>query len=148
MRTFIVILILAAFVQSSFVSLNLVLVLLIARSFIIDDTANYWLAFISGISLGILTSLNIGFWSLYFLIVVKLIYLVRKMPLTNNVFAIVPVTFIFCLLAAFLEQIFLSQTINFIKVVAEGLISLPIYIAIKYWEERFVVKETRLKLRS
>jgi hypothetical protein len=149
MRPFLIILILAVFIQSSFIPLNLVLVLLIVRVFVVEDTANYWFGLLSGTMLGILTSVNLGFWTLFFLLAVKLIYLIRKNSLTHNTFAIVPIAFIFCLLAGFYEKLFLSQTVNFYKISAEALITFPFYIFFRYWEERFIVKrDTKLKLRG
>lgn len=147
MRIFLLFLTLAAFLQSSFLGVNLVLLLIAARSLILKDQDNYLIAFISGIILGILLTQNLGFWALVFLLVVKLIQLIKELPFTSNIVTVLPIGFLVVLISSFLEQLFFKQSINFTKIIIETLVFLPIYILIKIWEERFVVKPVfKLKL--
>ena len=147
MKTFILLLILAALLQSSFLPLNLVLILLICRSFVVLEYSNLILGFSIGILLGILTSQNIGFWPLVFLIMIKLASSFKKLPISSNALTIIPFSLIIVLLTSVTEKIFLNQSINISKVIAEATISLPVFLLIRLWEERFIVRsEIKLKV--
>ncbi len=147
MKLFTVIIILAALIQSSFLPLNLVLILLICRSLVVEDSYNMILALSMGILLGILTAQNIGFWPLIFLIVIRLLYLVKKLPVTNNVLTIPPIVFVTILAVSFIEQLIFHQTLNLIIIILESLLSVPLYLLERFWETRFTVHSgVKLKL--
>lgn len=149
MRLFIVLLVLSAFVQSAFLPVNLCLVLIISRSFVEERSSNLIASFLCGIFLGLLTATNIGFWAVTFLIVSKVLHILRNLPLTNNPRLIVPIALIVIVVVSFLEQIFLGQKINLLKIGVETLLTIPVFIFIRFWEDRFVVKApTRLKIRG
>ncbi|MBI3486002.1 hypothetical protein HY025_03585 [Candidatus Daviesbacteria bacterium] len=140
MKLFILILVLAIFLQTTLTPIDLCLMLLICRSFIVDEKINYYLAFFNGIFLGVLTSQNLGFFALFFLITVKLISLIKKTALTANFLSILPVAFLILLTQSFLEKFFFNQTINFNKIYVEVILILPIYLLVRFWEERFIVR--------
>jgi hypothetical protein len=147
MRFFVFLLLLAAFLQTAFLPLNLCLLLLIVRSYATEEKENYYLAFASGIFLAILSTHNLGFWTLIFLITVKLVHVVRKFPLTTKGVSIIPVVFFFLLVASFLEQLFFNVSFSLMPLLLGAIISLPIYIAVKMWEDRFIVKpDIKLKI--
>src|SRR5256885_1337250 len=89
MKFFILLLIIASFLQASFIPVNLVLLLLISRAFIIEDKSNYYLAFFAGLFLGIVSIYNIGLWPLIFLLLVKVINLSKKLPLSKNILSLI-----------------------------------------------------------
>lgn len=149
MRLFIVLLVLSAFVQSAFLPLNLCLVLIISRSFVEERSSNLIASFLCGIFLGLLTATNIGFWALTFLAVSKIVHLLRNLPATNSPRLIVPIALIVIIAVSFLEQSFLGQKMTVLKIGIETFLTIPTYIFIRFWEDRFVVKSpTRLKIRG
>ncbi|MBI2022123.1 hypothetical protein HYS93_04595 [Candidatus Daviesbacteria bacterium] len=149
MKLYVFLLILAAFLQTSIIPINLVLILLIIRSFLIEDKANYLASFFLGILLGILSSSNVGYWSLIFLLVVKIVYLTKKLPFFENASTFLLLSFILVLFVNVSSGLILKQTIDYRLVLIEALVSLPIFWLIRLWEERFVVKsDIRLKIKK
>lgn len=147
MKLFILILILAIFLQTTLVPLDLCLMLLICRSFIVNEKVNYYLAFFSGVFLGLLASTNLGFFALFFLIVVKLNTFFKKTALTANFLSILPVAFLILLSQSFFEKILFNQAINLNRILIEVILILPIYFLVRFWEERFIVRPgIRLKI--
>lgn len=149
MRVYLIALILLALVQSSLLPVNLCLLFIIAKSFAKYGKENYYLGLLAGITLGILTTANLGFWALIFLMVVYTTHLVRKLPITANFLTILPVSFGIILIVTLVESFFLSQKINNWMIIIEPVLTLPLFILIKIWEERFVVRDDiKLKIKS
>lgn len=149
MRVYLLALILIALIQSSLLPINLCLCAIIAKSFASYGKENYYLALITGITLGILSTINLGFWALILLIVVWITHLVRKLPITTNYLTILPVSFGIILVVTLLESFFLNQKINYWIIIIESVLTLPLFVLIKIWEERFVVRDDiKLKLKS
>lgn len=147
MNVFIGLLILAAFLQTSFVGVNLVLLLIAARSFNIESRSNYFLAFGAGILIGILSAQNIGFWPLIFLLSVKIGHMIRKLPFSISLVTFIPVLILSVTVGTAAEYVFLKQTINWIKVGGEVLIGIPIFMFIRFWEDRFMIHSQGVKLK-
>ena len=148
MKTFIFVIILAAFLQTTTIEVDLVLLLVLSRSLERDDSFNMYMAFFAGILLGLLTATNIGFYALFFLIATRVGYLLRKSPVTNNIFTILPIAFFMATALGLAERIFLGQSINIVRYIIDTLSSLPIYFCVKFWEERFIVApQMKLKLK-
>lgn len=149
MRLFIVILILSAFVQSAFLPINLCLILIISRSFIKDTKSNLIAAFLVGILLSLLTSTNIGFWAVTFLVVCKVIQLIKNIPQVNSSKLFLVFAFLIISAVSFLAQIFTGEPFSIINVIIESAVCLPVYILIRFWEERFMPNtDIRLKIRK
>lgn len=146
MKLFTFILLIAAFLQTSFLPLDLCLILLVCRSYAIHQPNNYFLALLTGLFLGILTSTNVGFWPIIFVTAVLIIHLVRLLPITSRFLTVVPVAFLILLGSDMAANFFLRLPFNFWYPAIGSLIALPIYVAIKEWEERFVAKPG-IKLR-
>lgn len=147
MKIFIIALIIACLLQTSFVPVNLCMILLICRSLARPDISNLYLAFFAGIFLGILSSLNIGFYALAFLAVVEMIELLRNTRITSNILWVLPISGGLFLLLALAERLFLGMAINFWIILAETVLSLPFFVVVKFWEERFIVlPDVKLKL--
>lgn len=149
MRLFIISLIIAAFLQSAFLPLNLVLCLIIARSFVAEYKSNLYASFLAGLLLGLLTASNIGFWGIVFLTVSKLVHVLRNLPYFNSGKLFLLFAFLIITSVSFISQFFTNDQFNWIKIVVETFICLPLYFFIRIWEERFVVREdVRLKIRK
>lgn len=139
--------ILSAFLQTSFLGVNLVLLIIIARSFLMENKVNYFLALFSGILLGLLSAQNIGFWPIILLVGIKIAHMIRKLPFNISVITFLPVIIICVLIAASAELLFLKQTINWTKVILEIVIGIPIFIFIRFWEDKFFIRPSTVKLK-
>lgn len=149
MKTLIVILILAVFFQTSFVPINLLLIIIFARSLIVEEKINYFLAFIFGLLLGILSSQNLGFWPAVLLVAVKIGHLLKKLPFSTNLFTVTPISFLVIYLAHLLESSIFGKSIQINLVLIEGIFCLPAYLLIKVFEEKFIFKpEIKLRIRQ
>lgn len=147
MKTFILFLIFAILLQTTLIPINLCLIMLVCRGLTIDERANFYLAIISGVTLGLLTSLNLGFYPLIFLIYILLLSLFKKSSFSANFLLFLPLAFLLYLATAFLEKIFFNQSINLYKLLFELVLTIPIYLIVRFWGERFVVnKGIKLKV--
>lgn len=140
MKTFLLILLLFAFLQSAFLSLNLVLITLIARSLVLEEQDNLFLAFFGGLSLSFLSQANLGYWPLILLLIVKLTYLLKKFPVSFNPLTIFIAGSLLISLATILNIIFLGWHLEIFPRIIEAVLVVPFYYAIRLWEERFVVR--------
>lgn len=140
MKLFAFLLLIAALLQTSFVPLNLCLILLICRSYAIHSQDNYYLAFLAGIFLGILSPANLGFWPLLFLLSVLIIHILRLVPIIHNTLIIIPIALSVLLTVSFIESLVFKVPFFWWYPLTSGIISLPIFIIVREWEERFVAK--------
>lgn len=146
MKLFIFILFILALLQTSFIPLNLCLVLLVCRSYAAHQLSNYYLALAAGFFLGILSAVNIGFWPLIFLIAVVVIHTVRQLPITARFLTVIPVTFVVLLAVNWTESFFLRTPFIWWYPLISSIIAFPVYIIVREWEDRFVAKPG-IKLR-
>ena len=146
MKTLIAVLIIASFLESTILPIDLVLLILICRSYIRPDKANLFLAFGFGLLAGNLNLTLIGLSSLIYLIIISITESLSKSRLAGNAFLIVPLSLILMIINQLIPQLVYHQTIQlFPRVLIEGLLSLPILYLVRFWEERFIVRSTRLK---
>src|SRR5260221_1034153 len=148
MKTFILILIIYSFLQIFFIPINLVIILLISRSLSLIDQANLAAAFLGGILLGLLSAANLGFWALVFLMVVKLIELIKKLPFSVNILTIIPVSLLLILVVEYSQQLLLGQTLSFTKVIVETVLVLPTYFVFNLLERGTFTPELKLRRQS
>lgn len=146
MKTFLLVLILLAFLQSAFLPLNLVLVALIARSLVVDDKSNLLLAFLGGLILSFLTQVNLGYWPLVFLLIVKIAGLLKKLPISFNLLMILLYGSLLVGLTALLSRFFIGENWGLLTYIIEAVLVFPSYFLVKFWEERFIVK-SHIKLK-
>jgi hypothetical protein len=139
MKLTIFLLTLAVFIQTAFLPVNLVLIFLISRTLVIDNRSNLHLALYAGVLMGVLMSVNIGFYPLLFLVIVQWLNMLKKLAISNSLLIVPVLTFLSLLLIAISEQLFLKQSFNFMNIIVQSVLSLPIYILIRFWEERFIV---------
>jgi len=142
MKTLIGVLIFIAFLQTSVLPLNIVLIILICRSYLRTDKANLFLAFAFGLLLSYLNLNLMGFLSIIYLIIIQATQILSKTRLAGNSLLIVPLVFI-----ALSINDLLLRDFNLTKIILESIFSLPIFYIVRIWEERFIVrKEIRLKV--
>lgn len=148
MKTLIVVLIIASFIQTAILPIDLVLIILICRSYTKSSVANLYLALGFGLLIAHLNLNTLGIDSLIYILAVQITQALSKVRLAGNSLLIVPITFIVLSLSHLVSSIILHQSLNlFPKVLIESLISLPIFYGIRLWEERFIVrKEIKLKV--
>lgn len=149
MKLLIPLLFVAALLQTSFLPINFVLVILICQSYLFESRANYLLAFIGGITFAILSSANLGFLPLIFLVIVKITHLVRKLPIVASLLTIPILVAMVLLLIAYLEQLIFNKSVNFKDVFLGAVASLPIYFLLQIWQDRLLFRnEIKLKIRN
>lgn len=146
MKTLIFILILLAFLQTTIIPLELVLVVLILRAYIVGGRENLWLGFGLGLLISFLLNHPLGYDSFIYLSLIELATLLRKTPMLGHLLVIVPMVFIFLTLAMLANNLFLQQSIIWPGIILASILAFPIYIALHFWEERFIIKE-QIKLK-
>lgn len=142
MKTLIFILIITSFIQTTIVPLDLILIILICRSYIRSDKINLYLGFSFGFLVAFLNLAPLGLQSIFYLIIVQSTQVLAKSRLAGNSLLIIPISFVF---------LSISQLINssplFPMVIVGSFLSLPIFYLVKLWEERFIVhKEIKLRV--
>lgn len=147
MRTLIFVLIIVSFIQSTILPLEGVLIILICRSYIRSDKANFFLAFGFGLLIAYLNLIVLGLPSLIYLILLSVTASLSKSRLAGNSLLIVPLSLFLLSVNQAATSVFLHQSIQlFPKVFWEALLSLPILYLLRLWEERFIVQK-EIKLR-
>ncbi len=148
MKTLIFVLIITSFIQSTILSIDLVLVILICRSYIRSDKNNLFLAFGFGLLNSHLNLTPLGLQSLIYLGLVSATESLSKSRLTGNPFLIIILSFILVNINQSLLSFFTRQSFQiFPKSLIEAFVSLPIMYILRFWEERFVVRrDIKLKV--
>lgn len=136
-----------SFLQGALLPVDLILIFLLTRSFIVSGKENLWFAFSFGLLVSVLQGFPIGFFSLFYLVAVTTSHIIRRTHLASHWIAILPLSIIFLLAENFLVNIFFGSTINLRLFFVSVALVLPFYFILRLWEERFVVKkEIRLKI--
>ena len=147
MKILILTLIIISFIQTTILSLNLVLIVLVARSLIRPQKNNLILAFWFGLLVSHLSLQTLGFHSLIYLILVQTTQILSKSRISANPLLIMPLTAVSSTISLAAVSLLSHQSIQLVPAVfIESLLSLPIFYAVRLWEERFVVRK-EIKLR-
>lgn len=147
MKTLIIILIIASFLQTTIIPVDLVLLILICRAYLKTDRANFYLAFAFGLLVGHLNLVSPGLQSLVYLTLVAATGILSKLRLAGNPLLILPIAFILLSLNQLVSSLLMHETLEFSKIILSTLLSLPLLYLIRLWEERFIVeKEIKLKI--
>lgn len=148
MLIYLVLVIFAALLQTTVVSLNLCLVTLIAVAFIRRDGLDLYVGFIGGLILGLLSGVNVGFYPIIFLIILEAIYFYKKLPISGNAFFSLPAIIGSLLFLDLSQQIILNQSPNFYSLPIETLLFLLIFFLVQFFEDRVnQAYDTRLRLK-
>src|SRR5258708_1726552 len=141
--------IILSFFEATWLPFSLIVLVLIIRSFVIPDKFNYFLAFGFGLLLSILTNQTVGFLSLIFLILVKVVQIIRISQLASSWFFILPISFALLILFSLIESLTGHSSFSLGSIMLQMILVLPIYLVLRFWEERFTPqKEVRLKVKS
>jgi len=148
MKTISIILIIAAFLQTTILPLDLVLIILITRSYIRVEKNNLYLAFLIGFLISHLNLTPWGIQSMLYLTFVQITQMLSKSRLAANVLMIIPLSFVFLLTSEVITAQILHQSLKvFPKVLVESILALPALLLIRLWEERFIAKgDIKLKI--
>jgi len=148
MKTLIIVLTIASFIQTTILPLDLVLLILICRAYLKPIKSNLILSFVFGLIISHLELTPLGIHSIIYLILIQLTESVSKFRLAVNSLLIIPVAFVILSLNQAALSLISHRTIEFPKVIFESLLSLPVFYLIRLWEERFIVRrEIRLKIK-
>lgn len=147
MKTLIVILIIASFLQSTIFPIDLVLIILICRAFIKREKPNLYLAFAFGLLISHLALNPLGLNAVIFLLLIQITESLSKSRLANNSLLIVPICFVLLSLNQVVVSLVTQKAIALTPVILGSILSLPIFYLVRFWEERFIVRnEIRLKV--
>lgn len=147
MKTLVVILIIVAFLQTTILPIDLVLLILICRAFVKSDRSNLYLGFFFGFLTSHLSLSYLGVQSLIYLVIIQVTESLSKSRLTGHPFWIVPVSFSFLSLNQLINSLFTYQIFSLQKILFASFLSLPTLFLVRLWEERFIVrKEIKLKV--
>lgn len=148
MKTIIIILIIAAFLQTTILPLDLVLIILVCRAYVRSGKGNLYLAFFIGLILSHLNLTPMGIQSILNLAFVQITQMLSKSRLAGNSLVIILLSFGALLTNEVINSLLLNQTLQiFPKVLVESILALPILYLLKIWEERFIVrKDIKLKI--
>lgn len=142
-------LILAAFFQAAFLPFDLVLLILISKSFAAGEKGDYWLAFVLGLFVSLLSVYTLGSLSIFYLVVIKIVHTVKKTHFASNWLVVLPLTFCLVLLTQLGKGLILGSKINLFIILLQSILAVPIYLAVRFWEERFIPQpQVRLKIRG
>lgn len=133
----IIIFIFLAFVQITLLPFEIVVIVIILRSFLVTDRTNYYLAFALGLLLAFLSGYPLGIFSLIYLGMVMIIYLLKKAHFISHWMGATVVSVILLLGYHLLEKFLLGLSLNQSTYFIELALILPIFIILKFFEERF-----------
>lgn len=148
MKTLIGILVISAFLQSSILPFDLVLLILVLRTYVVNSKENLYFAFFMGLLVSHLNSAPLGFESIIYLIIVQVTRMLSKLPISSNIITVLPLVIFASTLNLVTQSILEGSSIRLLPgLVIDAVLALPLYIVIRFWEERFVVKsEIKLKV--
>ncbi len=145
---YILLIVIAAFVQSSFWEIDFVLIALLAVLLFTQSQWHLYLAFGSGILLSYLLSVNMGLFALVFLVVALATQLFKLSLISQSlVFRMLYGGLIIGLVTA-LEIVVLGQRLSEDRLLTEILVMIMVFLGIRFLDERFGAKsDMRLKVR-
>ena len=136
MKTFIVLLLIALFCQTSFLPINIAVLFLISHSLVSPGKDNLYLGFFAGLLLGLLSSIHLGFYAIAFLIIVEIVLLIRKSPVLGHFLVVIPLVFILALALSWAEQGLLDKSFTMSTIWIETALALPVYLLVRFLEDR------------
>ncbi|GEM_PF-1988433 len=147
MKTLIIILIIAAFLQTTILPIDLILLILICRAYVKSEKTNLYLGFAFGLLVSHLNLTPLGLQSLTYIAAVAATESLSKLRLAGNPLLILPISLVFLFLNQIINSPLSYNPLAFTKVIFASISSLPILYLIRFWEERFIVqKGVKLKL--
>ncbi len=146
MKLIIAILILASFLQTTILPINLVLLIIVLRSFLTGEVENLYLAFGFGLLISHLNATPLGIESLIYLILVILARSIGRLPISSNILIVFPLILVSVIFDTLINSFLLKQSFQLTQIIWTTVLAIPIYLVLRFWEERFVVSP-QLKLK-
>lgn len=149
MKGLIIILVFASLIQSSLLPINLVLMILIIRSFTVDAKSNFYLAFIFGLVISLLQGQIMGLISLINLFSVSLVTVLKRSQIVQNLITLMLAGVAVLTIDNIIQSLIAQASLDFKLAIYHTIILIPMYLLVRFLEERFVVqKEIKLRLKS
>lgn len=149
MKGLIIILVFASLIQSTFLPINLVLTILIIRSFIVDTKSNFYLAFIFGLVVSLLQGQMMGLISLINLFSVSLVTVLKRSQIVQNLITLMLAGVVLLTIDNIIQSLIAQASLDFKLAIYQTIILIPMYLLVRFLEERFVVQEEiKLKMKS
>lgn len=147
MKVLITVLLAIAFLQSSLTSVDFVLMVLLLRSYITKEKINLYLAFFMGLLISHLSFSPLGLQSIVYVVMVQLVLLLAGLRWNTHI-AVFPVILVLLLIDQGMQSFLTNQSLSLWPSILINVLSLlPIYILIRFWEERFVIRpDIKLKV--
>lgn len=120
-----------AIIQSTFFPANIVLTIIIAKSYAHSDQKDYYLALLGGLSIGLFQSSNCGLQTLILTAAVFLTHLYRQTPFSANLVFFIPFTFIIVFLLNLMQTIIQIGTIDWSVIIFESVLCILIFSLIR-----------------
>lgn len=148
MRPLILILVIAAFLQTTILPIDLVLMILVLRTYIVREKEDLYLAFGMGLLISHLNNMPLGAQSIIYLVLVVLSQIVSRLPISASIFTVIPLVLFTSSINIVIGALISGSSIQiFPQLIINAIVAIPLYILIRFWEERFVVKpEIKLKI--
>lgn len=147
MKFLILLLIIISFLQTTIFPMDLVLLILVLRAYIVSKQQDLYLAFGFGILVSHLTLIPLGVHSIIYLLGILLAHASHNSRLSQHILTVLPLVLTVLLVDEVVTSKFLHQSLQiWPQVILISLLSLPGFWLIKYWEERFVVKDIKLRI--
>lgn len=148
MKTLIIVLIILSFLQTTVLSINFVLIILICRTFLKKDKSNFYLAFVFGLILSHLSLIPLGVLSILYLLLIFLAQILSSSRSINSIFFLIPFGIFTILMDHFIVNIFLNTSFALKPgLLISFVMTIPVYFILRIWEERFIVRrEIKLKV--
>ncbi|MDO8638949.1 MAG: hypothetical protein Q7R43_05210 [Candidatus Daviesbacteria bacterium] len=147
MNLLIALLIFISFLEGTILPFDLVLIILISRSFIVAEKSNYFLAFFFGLLVSLLLGYPLGLLSLIYLFAVFISHIIKTTDLAAYWIVVLPLTFFLLLFEQLILKLLNISNFNLTRLIIPTILVLPTYFIVRFWEERFIVtKEIKLKM--
>lgn len=138
-----------SFLQATLLPVSFTLLLIICRSFITDDSKNFWLAFLFGLLLSLLLGLPLGSLSFIYLLMIVFVKVFKSAQPTSHWLMIFPLGVTLLVINHLLQSLILGSSLNLPSLVPAVLLIIPTYLLVRFWEDRFTSKgDLRLKVRK
>lgn len=143
----VLLLVLLSFIQASLLPFDLVILIILVRSFLVVSNSNYYLAMGMGVIVSLLTGLPLGSHSLMYIIAVKMMQLLKKSAFASHLTAGIALTVVILMIYGFSSQWILGISYDLKTLLFQILLFFPSYLVIIFLEDRITINsDIRLKI--
>lgn len=141
-----ILLLLLVFIQSSLLPFDLIIIVIIVRSFLFHAKSNYYLALLLGLIVSLSSGQPLGVMSVIYLLVVHLVHWIRQATFASHWSFSLPITLFVLVIYYLINQFLFGVSLNYWNIPIQLIFVVPLYLLIGFWEERFVGRSV-IKLR-